>query len=112
MTRAIVNAHAASLPGATVSDPWGGGHDTWKVGGKMFAGVGARDDHGVDVKTADVETAGLLIEMGVARRAKYMHASWVTIPFGVMPEAELRARITTSYELIRSKLPKKVQAAL
>lgn len=112
MTRAIVNAHAATLPGASVSDPWGGGHDTWKVGGKMFAGVGAMDDHGVDVKTADVETAMLLIEMGVARRAKYLHASWVTIPFGVIPEEELRQRISESYGLIRSKLPKKVQAGL
>jgi len=40
MTRTVVNAHAATLPGASVSDLWGGGHDTWKVGGKMFAGVG------------------------------------------------------------------------
>ena len=112
MTRTIVNAHAATLPGACVSDPWGGGHDTWKVGGKMFAGVGARDDHGVDVKTADVETAALLIDMGVAKRAKYMHASWVTLPFGVVSDDELRERITTSYDLIRSKLPKKVWAGL
>lgn len=78
----------------------------------MFAGVGARDDHGVDVKTADVETASLLIEMGVAKRAKYMHGSWVTLPFGVMPDDELRERITTSYTLIRSRLPKTVQAGL
>ena len=112
MTRAIVNAHAATLPGAEVSDPWGGGHDTWKVGGKMFAGVGAHDDHGVDVKCPDIETAQLLIEMGRAKRAKYLHASWVTVPFGLVDDDELRDRIDISYRVIRSGLSKKLQAAL
>jgi predicted DNA-binding protein (MmcQ/YjbR family) len=57
MSRAFVNAHCARLPGAEVSDPWGGGHDAWKVGGKLFALVGATEDHGVSVKCPDVETA-------------------------------------------------------
>jgi len=37
MSRKLVNAVCQTFPGATVSDPWGGGHDAWKVGGKMFA---------------------------------------------------------------------------
>ncbi len=37
MTRDEINALCATLPGAENSDPWGGGHDAWKVGGKMFA---------------------------------------------------------------------------
>ena len=36
MSRATVNAICQTFPGAEVSDPWGGGHDAWKVGGKMF----------------------------------------------------------------------------
>ena len=112
MTRALVNAYAATLPGASVSDPWGGGHDTWKVGGKMFAGVGARDDHGVDVKCPDIETAQLLIEIGRARCARYLHASWVTVPSGVVEDAEMCDRILISYRLIRAGLPKQVQAGL
>ncbi len=112
MTRAIVNAHAASLPGATHSDPWGGGHDAWKVGGKMFAVVGASDDNGLNVKCPDVDTAQLLIDMGRAFRAPYFHRSWVRIPFGTVEEAELRERITTSYLIIRGGLTKKVQAGL
>ena len=78
----------------------------------MFAGVGARDDHGVDVKCADVETAAMVIEMGHGLRAKYLHASWVTVPFGLVGDDELRERILTSYRLVRAGLPKKVQAAL
>lgn len=37
----MVNSICRTFPGADVSDPWGGGHDAWKVGGKMFACVGA-----------------------------------------------------------------------
>ncbi len=116
MTRLIVNHFCATLPGAEVSDPWnteigGGGHDAWKVGGKMFACIGAQGG-GVSVKTPDVDTAHLLIEMGHATRAPYFHASWVRVPWGLVPDAELRERLEASYWLIRASLPKKVQAAL
>jgi predicted DNA-binding protein (MmcQ/YjbR family) len=112
MSRAFVNAHCARLPGAEPSDPWGGGHDAWKVGGKLFAVVGAMEDHGVSVKCPDVETAELLIEVGRAERAPYFHRSWVRIPWGRLKEAELAERLDASYGLIRAGLPKKVQAAL
>lgn len=112
MSRDFVNAHCARLPGAEHSDPWGGGHDAWKVGGKLFAVVGAVEDHGVAVKCADVETAELLIEMGRAERAAYFHRSWVRIPWGRVEDAELAERIDTSYALIRAGLPKKLRDAL
>ena len=111
MTRAIVNAHCATLPGAEVSDPWGGGHDAWKVGGKMFASIGTMDT-GVSVKCPDIETAALLIDMGRAARAPYFHRSGVHLPWGRVDEAELRDRLTTSYRIIRAGLTKRVQAAL
>lgn len=112
MTREFVNRHCASLPGAEHSDPWGGGHDAWKVGGKMFALVGAEESNGVNVKCPDVETAELLIEIGKAQRAKYLHRSWVRVPWGAMDEGELRHRLDSSYRLIRAGLTKKAQAAL
>ena len=112
VTRALVNRHCATLPGAEHSDPWGGGHDAWKVGGKLFAVVGAMEDHGVSVKCPDVETAALLIEMGRAVRAPYFHRSWVNIPWTSVADEELTDRLTISYRIIRASLPKKVQAAL
>lgn len=111
MSRAFVNAHCAGLPGAEVSDPWGGGHDAWKVGGKLFAVIGAMDA-GVSVKCPDTETAALLIEVGRAERAPYFHRSWVHIPWGRVPDEALAERLDASYRLIRGSLPKKVQAAL
>jgi predicted DNA-binding protein (MmcQ/YjbR family) len=112
MTRALVNAHCATLPGAENSDPWGGGHDAWKVGGKLFAVVGAMDGHVVSVKCPDVETAQLLIETGHAHPAPYFHKSWVRLEWGQVPEDELRDRLEISYRIIRAGLPKKLQAAL
>ncbi len=119
MSREIVNAICEALPGAEVSDPFGGGgHDCWKVGGKMFALVGSLGI-GVSVKTEDIETVQMLIELGRGEKAPYLHRSWVLVPFDRIGEGEdeigaeeLRDRVLTSYRIIRSKLPKKVQAAL
>ncbi len=110
MSRRIVNEICRDLPGAEVSDPWGGGHDAWKVGGKMFACIGTADD-GVSVKTPDVETARMLIEAGVAEKAPYFHRSWVRLSWDSDP-AELRHRLRVSYDIIRSGLTKKAQAEL
>ena len=112
VTRAFVNRFCATLPGAEHSDPWGGGHDAWKVGGKLFAVVGAVKE-AVTVKCRDAETAELLIEIGRAERAPYMHRSWVQIGLGGgTGEDELAERLRASYALIRAALPKKVRAAL
>jgi predicted DNA-binding protein (MmcQ/YjbR family) len=110
MSRVIVNTICRTFPGAEVSDPWGGGHDAWKVGGKMFACVGAVMP-GVSVKTDSVETAQMLIDAGVGVKARYLHRSWVNLPWGTS-EAELRHRLAASYRLVRASLPRKAQCRL
>jgi len=104
-----VNAICAACPGADLSDPWGGGHDCWKVGGKIFALQGM--EPGLSVKCADVETAEMLRETTTAERAPYMHRSWVRLPDGT-DLSEARHRIQVSYALIRTSLSKKAQADL
>ncbi len=108
--RAAVDAICATLPGAEKSDPWGGGHDAWKVGGKMFACIGAVDP-GLSVKTADIETAEMLIEAGVGVKAPYFHRSWIKLPEETNPE-DLRHRLEVSYDIVRAGLTKKAQATL
>ncbi|CUX80090.1 MAG: protein of unknown function DUF419 [Roseibaca calidilacus] len=105
-----INAICKTFPGAEWSDPWGGGHDAWKVGGKMFACMGAVMP-GVSVKTDSIETAEMLIEMGMGVKAPYFHRSWINLPFDA-PEDDLRHRLTSSYRLVRATLPKKLQATL
>ncbi|WP_102107787.1 MmcQ/YjbR family DNA-binding protein [Oceaniglobus roseus] len=111
MSRDTVNRICAALPGAENSDPWGGGHDAWKVGGKMFAVVGTSGT-GVSVKCPDVGTAEMLVEVGAAERAPYFHRSWVHLPFATTDAGALGHRIESSYATIRAGLPKKVRAAL
>lgn len=109
MSRKIVNAICRAFPGAEVSDPWGGGHDAWKVGGKMFARIGAVMP-GVSVKTDSVETAQMLIDAGVGVEAPYFHRSWVNLPWGTSRD-ELRHRLMASYKLVRSDLTKQEGAS-
>lgn len=120
MNRDFINVICAEFPGAEVSDPWsetpgasredGQRHDAWKIGGKMFASIGVKTQ-GVSVKTRSVETAQLLIDVGVGLKAPYFHRSWVLLPFET-DEEELRHRLSESYKIIRGKLTKKKQAAL
>jgi predicted DNA-binding protein (MmcQ/YjbR family) len=112
MSRALVNRICASFPGAEVSDPWGGGHDCWKVAGKMFALIGTMDD-GVTLKAASPETAAMLIEVGHAEANRYLpRGGWIHLPWGRAAEDELAERLRTSYETVRASLPRRVQAAL
>jgi len=110
MSRTRINEICAALPGAELSDPWGGGHDAWKVGGKMFACIGAVTP-GVSVKTDSIETATMLIDAGVAVRAPYFHRSWVNLPFDAADD-ELRHRLRTSYRLVRAGLPRRLRDSL
>lgn len=108
--RKTVNAICAPFPGAEKSDPWGGGHDAWKVGGKMFACIGSVTK-GISVKTDSIETAEMLIESGIGIKAPYFHKSWILLPEDVAEE-ELRHRLESSYDIVRAGLTKKAQAAL
>ena len=110
MSREFVNGICRTFPGAEVNDPWGGGHDAWKVGGKMFASIGAKGG-GVSVKTDSIETAEMLIDAGVGTKAPYFHRSWLHLDFDADPE-EIEHRLRQSYRVIRGSLTKKVQATL
>ena len=110
MSRKIIDDICAALPGAEWSDHNDGGLGSWKVGGKMFACIGSRDN-GVSVKTDSIETAQMLIDAGVGRKAPYFHKSWIRMDEGSQAD-ELNHRIKVSYDIVRSGLPKKVQAAL
>lgn len=111
MSRDRVNRICADLPGAEVSDPWGGGHDAWKVGGKMFACIGAMNN-GVAVKCASIDEAEHLMDLFGWRKAPYFHRSWVEVPLTFDDEDTLRHRLHASYRTVRGSLTKKAQAQL
>jgi predicted DNA-binding protein (MmcQ/YjbR family) len=107
--REDVNAICARLPGAECSDPWGGGHECWKVGGKIFALQGV--EPGVSVKCPDVETAELMHEAIGATRAPYMHRSWIRLKEHTDLDV-VAHRVAVSYDLVRTALPAKLRNAL
>ena len=108
MTKDSVARLCRSQPHATCDNNFGPGHDSWKVGGKLFAIAGA---DGVSVKTDSVETARMLIDAGAAMRAPYCHASWVKVPVDAGKD-ELAHRIGTSYTIVHASLTRKVRDAL
>ena len=110
MTRQTVNEICSQMPGATLDHKLGEGHDSWKVGDKLFAIVGAMGDS-VSVKTDSVETAQMLIDAGIGHKARYLHRSWIALPLDADPD-ELRHRISVSYGIIRAALPKRLRDAL
>lgn len=110
MSRELVNEICAAQPGAECSDPWGEGHNCWKIGGKIFALTGAVNES-VAVKTRSIEEAEVLIQTGVAHKAAYFHRSWIALPLDSAPD-ELGHRIRVSYRAIRGSLSKKLQAEL
>lgn len=112
MIRKAINTYCATLPGAENSDPWGGGHDVWKVGNKSFVIMGTQNQ-GASLKCVDEETARMLIEVGHAEKAPYLpRGGWVFLRFGTIDEDEFLDRVKTSYLKVRSSLTKKLQASL
>ncbi len=65
MDRAGVGEACLALPGATMDHPFGPGHDAYKVGGKMFALIGA--EGGLSLKVSDTAYE-VLTEEGARRR--------------------------------------------
>ena len=108
--RQEVTQACEALPGAARAFEAEGEIPSWKVGGKMFACIGHLFES-VSVKCHDTETAAMLIEAGVAHKAKYFHRSWVSLRPGIEGSA-LRHRIGLSYDIIRASLSKKFQASL
>ncbi len=110
MTRQTISSLCAALPGATLEHSFGPDHDVWKVGGKVFATIGAKGD-GLAVKCASIDEALHLQDLFGWPKAPYFHRSWVHIPLDADPD-ELAHRISRSYNIIRQSLTKKAQAAL
>jgi predicted DNA-binding protein (MmcQ/YjbR family) len=111
MSTHLISQFCSTLPAATCVNSFGPDHDVWKIGGKVFAIVSKPRD-AVSFKCADIEAAQMLIEIGVAHKAPYCHASWAMVVQGEMPEDELHARLRASYGIMFRSLPKKVQAIL
>lgn len=108
------NAFCASLPAATHVVQWGG-HDVWKVGGKVFA-IGGEDEGvlRVSFKVTPIafemlkETPGCIPAPYLASRGM----SWIQASCDAFPGDDLCAYLTQSHRLVAEGLTKKARREL
>jgi predicted DNA-binding protein (MmcQ/YjbR family) len=94
-----VDAHCATLRGASLDFPFGPEIKVWKVGGRMFAAY-ALDGSGISLKCRSPHSAAMLIELGKATQPPYLReAGWVMMDWSISRQ-ELLQRLTASYEMV------------
>lgn len=106
--REICLAH----PGATEEVQWEN-HLLFKVGGKMFCITNLDDANDTSFKVAGEEFEELSSGDAFAPAPHLARAKWVKV---MQPKTlkltDWKKHIAKSYELVKAKLPKKVQATL
>lgn len=114
MKAADLEKFLLKLPGATLSIQWGNDR-VFKVGGKMFAVMGPKDDKagGLSFKASD-ESFRILTELDGIIPAPYLaRAQWVYLDKPTrLPAKELKAYVTRAHAIVASGLPKKTQKQL
>jgi predicted DNA-binding protein (MmcQ/YjbR family) len=110
MSRADLLAHALSLPGAWIDDPWGD-DQVAKVGDRIFAFLGAPDGTTIGLKcgaSADEAREWRDQYPDDVTVSRYVgRYGWNTFVIGsAISDDELREAIDTSYADVVSRLPR------
>lgn len=101
-----------AYPGATEELQWEV-HLLYKVGGKIFCIGSLNAEDGATLKVNEDDFDELTSNPGIKQAGHMAKRKWISIlPESRMPLKEWKAHIKTSYDLIKSGLPKKVQATL
>ena len=108
-----LRAYCLSFPGATEGLQWGECL-LFRVANKIFVNVTLADTPPRIWLKCTPERCTELLEIEGIRRAPYIGKhGWVELErVDLLPDAEMRALIAESYQNIRSKLPRTVQAKL
>jgi predicted DNA-binding protein (MmcQ/YjbR family) len=109
-----VRKFCLSLPHVTEKVQWG--NDLlFCIGGKMFAVVAldASSDHCMSFKCTPEIFAELIEQKGIIPAPYVARYHWVALErFDALSDRELKELVKTAYQLVREKLPKKIQAQL
>jgi predicted DNA-binding protein (MmcQ/YjbR family) len=108
-----VRRYCLSLPQTTEGIQWGN-NLLFRIGRKMFAIV-ALDESPVCIsfKCTPEEFAELVEREGIIPAPYLARNNWVMLEnLDALPRAELKRLIKNSYDMVASKLPKKIRAEL
>ena len=109
-----LKSFALGLPQTSVVKQWGE-HLVFKVAGKMFL-ITSEDPSvldGLTIKCTPGEFDDLTDIDGITQAPYCAKRHWVRIADpSVLPERELLARVRRSFDLVVTKLPKKVQVTI
>ena len=113
MSAEWVRTLCLSFPGVTEHVQWGD-HIVFKVGGKSFC-ITTFEPTGnfLSLKVSSDNFRELPEREGLIPAPYLARAQWIAVEReDAMPRNELKGLLRDAYDLVRSKLPKKVQASL
>jgi predicted DNA-binding protein (MmcQ/YjbR family) len=100
----------SKLKAVTLHEQWGG--HVAKVGGKVFAMIGEEGGH-IVFKVTELSFDGLTSLVGIDQAPSFAKRAWVSVGKGApLSDAELKAYIAASHEMVARKLTKKLRAEL
>lgn len=114
MRYADVTKHLLSLRGTTLSIQWGDDH-IFKVGGKMFAGMGPKErkPHGISFKADEMSFHVLTKKRGITPARYLARAQWVGLDrLDRLPDKQLAAYLERAHAIVARGLTKKMRAVL
>jgi predicted DNA-binding protein (MmcQ/YjbR family) len=114
MGYAEITKHLLSLPGASLSIQWGDDH-IFKVGGKMFAGMGPgeRKPRGISFKADEMSFHVLTKRRGITPARYLARAQWVSLDrLDRLPEKQLKAYLRRAHAIVARGLSRKMRASL
>ena len=107
-----IRRHCLSLPHATEDIQWD--HDLlFRIGAKMFAALALEPSHGVSfsVKCSAREFTELTERPGIIPAPYLARYNWIGLQsLDALEDELLRRLIEDSYQMVRAKLPKKIQS--
>ena len=106
--------YCLSLPHTTEDIQWG--NDLlFRIGGKIYAGVGLEthdsSPHQLSFKCTPEMFSELIEKDGIIPAPYTARYHWVALQrFDALKDAEIKRLIGASYEMVHSKLPKKIRS--
>jgi predicted DNA-binding protein (MmcQ/YjbR family) len=107
-----IRRYCMSFPNATEQVQWEH-HLLFKIGGKIFVIADLNPPHHIALKCDPEQFAELTEREGIIPAPYLARAKWVSVERHDAVDADdLKGLIRNSYEMVKARLPKKVQARL